>query len=106
MKHGPTRRFLLWTPLIIVAIGLATDDDYRVIVSDAPSVVSPVLTLNVTVVVGTKTTRTHVHRGGRVHFSGTIKPNVANVPVAMPRMNALAGHSPCSSSARLTGGNK
>jgi hypothetical protein len=61
---------------------------YRVLVTDKPSVVSPVLTVSVAVVVGTKTTRTHVHRGGHVHFSGTIKPNVPNVPVAIQKLNA------------------
>ena len=62
----------------LLAVPLTTQ--YRVLVTDKPSVVSPIVTVSVSVVVGTKTTRTHVHRGGHVHFSGTIKPNVANVP--------------------------
>jgi hypothetical protein len=70
----------------LLAVPLTTQ--YRVLVTDKPSVASPILTVSVTVVVGTKTTRTHVHRGGHVHFSGTIKPNVANVPVAIQKLNA------------------
>lgn len=70
----------------LLSVPLTTQ--YRVLVTDKPSVVSPVLTLNVTVVVGTKTTRTHVHRGGHVHFSGTVHPNVANIPMAIQKLNA------------------
>jgi hypothetical protein len=70
----------------LLSVPLTTQ--YRVLVTDKPSVVSPVLTLNVTVVVGTRTTRTHVHRGGHVHFSGTVHPNVANIPIAIQKLNA------------------
>jgi hypothetical protein len=70
----------------LLAVPLTTQ--YRVLVTDKPSVVSPIVTVSVSVVVGTKTTRTHVHRGGHVHFSGTIKPNVPNVPVAIQKLNA------------------
>jgi hypothetical protein len=44
----------------LLSVPLTTQ--YRVLVTDKPSVVSPILTVNVTVVVGTRTTRTHVHR--------------------------------------------
>ena len=70
----------------LLSVPLTTQ--YRVLVTDKTSVVSPILTVSVSVVVGTKTTRTHVHRGGHVHFSGTIKPNVPNVPVAIQKLNA------------------
>jgi hypothetical protein len=70
----------------LLSVPLTTQ--YRVLVTDNTSVVSPILTVGVAVVVGTKTTRTHVHRGGHVHFSGTIKPNVPNVPVAIQKLNA------------------
>ena len=69
----------------LLSVPLTTQ--YRVLVTDKTSVVSPVLTVSVSVVVGTRTTSTHVHRGGHVHFSGTIKPNVANVPVAIQKLN-------------------
>jgi hypothetical protein len=70
----------------LLSVPLTTQ--YRVLVTDKPSVVSPVLTVSVSVVVGTKTTRTHVHRGGHVRFSGTVQPNVANVPIAIQKLNA------------------
>jgi hypothetical protein len=70
----------------LLSVPLTTQ--YRVLVTDNTSVVSPILTVSVAVVVGTRTTRTHVHRGGHVHFSGTIKPNVPNVPVAIQKLNA------------------
>jgi hypothetical protein len=70
----------------LLSVPLTTQ--YRVLVTDKTSVVSPIVTVSVSVVVGTKTTRTHVHRGGHVHFSGTIKPNVPNVPVAIQKLNA------------------
>jgi hypothetical protein len=69
----------------LLSVPLTTQ--YRVLVTDKASVVSPVLTVNVTVVVGTRTTRTHVHRGGHVHFSGTVAPKVANLPVAIQKLN-------------------
>ena len=70
----------------LLSVPLTTQ--YRVLVTDKTSVVSPILTVNVTVVVGTKTTRTHVHRGGHVHFSGSVHPNVANIPIAIQKLNA------------------
>jgi hypothetical protein len=69
----------------LLSVPLTTQ--YRVLVTDKASVVSPVLTVNVTVVVGTRTTRTHVNRGGHVHFSGTVQPKVANLPVAIQKLN-------------------
>ena len=77
---------------------------YRVLVTDKPSVVSPILTVNVTVVVGTRTTRTHVHRGGHVHFSGTVQPKVANVPVAIQKLNAKKHWVTISGTITRTGG--
>ena len=70
----------------LLSVPLTTQ--YRVLVTNKTSVVSPILTVNVTVVVGTRTTRTHVHRGGHVHFSGSVHPNVANLPIAIQKLNA------------------
>jgi hypothetical protein len=70
----------------LLSVPLTTQ--YRVIVTNNTSVVSPVVTVSVSVRVGTRTTRTHIHRGGRVHFSGTITPNVPNVPIAIQKLNA------------------
>jgi hypothetical protein len=70
----------------LLSVPLTTQ--YRVLVTDQKSVVSPIVTVSVAVVVGTKTTRTHVHRGRHVRFSGTVQPNVANVPIAIQKLNA------------------
>ena len=86
----------------LLSVPLTTQ--YRVLVTDKTSVVSPVLTVNVTVVVGTKTTRTHVHRGGHVHFSGTVQPNVANLPVAIQKLNAQKHWVTISGTITRTGG--
>jgi hypothetical protein len=86
----------------LLSVPLTTQ--YRVLVTDKTSVVSPVLTVSVSVVVGTKTTRTHVHRGGHVHFSGTIKPNVPNVPVAIQKLNAKKHWVTISGTITRTGG--
>jgi hypothetical protein len=86
----------------LLSVPLTTQ--YRVLVTDKTSVVSPVLTVSVSVVVGTRTTRTHVHRGGHVHFSGTIKPNVPNVPVAIQKLNAKKHWVTISGTITRTGG--
>jgi hypothetical protein len=86
----------------LLSVPLTTQ--YRVLVTDNRSVVSPVLTVSVSVVVGTRTTRTHVHRGGHVHFSGTIKPNVPNVPVAIQKLNAKKHWVTISGTITRTGG--
>ena len=86
----------------LLSVPLTTQ--YRVLVTDKPSVVSPILTVNVTVVVGTKTTRTHVHRGGHVHFSGTLHPTVANIPIAIQKLNAKKHWVTISGSITRTGG--
>jgi hypothetical protein len=86
----------------LLSVPLTTQ--YRVLVTDKPSIVSPILTVNVTVVVGTKTTRTHVHRGGHVHFSGTLHPGVANIPIAVQKLNAKNHWVTISGSITRTGG--
>jgi hypothetical protein len=70
----------------LLSVPLTTQ--YRVIVTNQTSVVSPIITVSVTVRVATRTTSTHVHRGRHVHFSGTITPNVPNVPIAIQKLNA------------------
>jgi hypothetical protein len=61
---------------------------YRVIVTDKPSVVSPVVTISVNVIVRTKVTHTHIHRGQKVRFSGTVRPALTNVPFAIQKLNS------------------
>jgi hypothetical protein len=86
----------------LLSVPLTTQ--YRVLITDKPSVVSPVLTVNVSVVVGTRTTRTHVHRGANVHFSGTVHPGVANLPIAIQKLNAKHHWVTISGSITRTGG--
>jgi hypothetical protein len=86
----------------LLSVPLTTQ--YRVLVTDQKSVVSPIVTVSVAVVVGTKTTRTHVHRGGHVRFSGTVQPNVANVPIAIQKLNAQKHWVTISGTITRTGG--
>lgn len=47
---------------------------YKVLMPEKPSVVSPIVTAGVAVRVSTSVSRTHIRRGSRVRFSGTIRP--------------------------------
>jgi hypothetical protein len=58
---------------------------YRVLVTDRPAVVSPIVTVNVQVLVRTKVTDERVRRGARVHFSGSVRPAVVNTPLAIQK---------------------
>jgi hypothetical protein len=57
-------------PLLSVPL----NTQYRVLIPTKPEIVSPIVTLGVAVKVGTSTSSTRVRSGGRVHFSGTIRP--------------------------------
>jgi hypothetical protein len=70
----------------LLSVPLTTQ--YRVIVTDKPSVVSPVVTVSVQVVVKARVTHTHVRRGAKVRFSGSVRPPITNVPVAIQKLNA------------------
>jgi hypothetical protein len=70
----------------LLSVPLTTQ--YRVIVKDKPSVVSPVVTVSVNVIVRTEVTHTHIHRGQRVRFSGTVRPALINVPFAIQKLNS------------------
>jgi hypothetical protein len=67
----------------LLSVPLTTQ--YRVVVADRPSVVSPVATVSVAVVVRTSITHRNVRRGARVRFSGTVRPAVPNVPFAVQK---------------------
>ncbi len=47
---------------------------YRVVMSEGPAVVSPIVTAGVKFYVGSKVSKKRVKRGRKVRFSGTIKP--------------------------------
>ncbi len=70
----------------LLSVPLTTQ--YRVLIAGTPSVVSPIVTVSVQVVVKSEVTRTHVRRGGRVRFSGSVHPAVTNVPIAIQKLNA------------------
>jgi hypothetical protein len=67
----------------VLSVPLTTQ--YRVLIADRPSVVSPVVTVSVQVLVRTSVTHRHVRRGAKVHFSGTVRPAVPNVPIAVQK---------------------
>jgi hypothetical protein len=58
---------------------------YRVVITDRPAVVSPVVTVSVQVVVHTTVTHRNVRRGARVRFSGTVRPAVTRAPFAIQK---------------------
>lgn len=67
----------------ILSVPLTTQ--YRVIVADRASVVSPVATVSVQVLVRTSVTHRNVARGAKVRFSGSVRPAVPNVPLAIQK---------------------
>ncbi|HKE80326.1 MAG TPA: hypothetical protein VKB54_13495 [Solirubrobacteraceae bacterium] len=62
---------------------------YRVLLTDNTAVASPIVTVGVQVIVGTRVTHQRVRRGARVHFSGSVWPAVINTPMAIQKL----GHS-------------
>jgi hypothetical protein len=71
----------------VLSVPLTTQ--YRALVADRASIVSPVITVSVRVLVRTSVTHRHVRRGAKVRFSGTVRPAVPNVPLAIQKQ----GHS-------------
>ena len=59
---------------------------YRVLVASSPSIVSPIATVSVQVLVRTSVTHRHVRRGRKVRFSGTVRPAANNVPLAIQKL--------------------
>ena len=53
---------------------VALNSQYRVLMTDRPAVVSPIVTLGVAVHVSTHVRRQRLRRGMRVRFSGTLRP--------------------------------
>lgn len=58
---------------------------YRVSLPDRPSVVSPIVAVSVTPIVSTRVSKTHVRRGTKVRFSGSIRPALDGTPLAVQR---------------------
>jgi hypothetical protein len=87
----------------LLSVPLTTQ--YRVLVSDRPAVVSPVVTVSVQVLVRTSVTHRHVRRGGKVRFSGTVRPAVPNVPIAIQKKGRNGQWVTISGSITRPGGN-
>jgi hypothetical protein len=68
----------------LLSVPLTTQ--YRVLVANTPSIVSPIATVSVQVVVRTSVTHRHVRRGRKVRFSGTVRPAATNVPIAIQKL--------------------
>jgi hypothetical protein len=73
----------------VLSVPLTTQ--YRVLVVNDQSVVSPVATVSVQVLVRTSVTHRHVRRGAKVRFSGTVRPAVPNVPLAIQKRGPSGG---------------
>jgi hypothetical protein len=58
---------------------------YRGVVAGRPGVANPAITLGVQPVVRAKASRRRVRRGGRVHFSGTLRPAEVGRPLAVQK---------------------
>jgi hypothetical protein len=68
----------------VLSVPLTTQ--YRVLVTNNQAIVSPVVTVSVQVLVRTSVTHRHVRRGAKVRFSGTVRPAVPNVPLAIQKL--------------------
>jgi len=69
--------------MAILSLGITTQ--FRARVTDRAGVVSPVLVVGARASVGTRVTSTHVRRGGRVHFSGTVRPSEPGRGIAIQK---------------------
>jgi hypothetical protein len=58
---------------------------FRAVVTDRPGVISPVLAVGALPIVGTRVSATRVRRGGRVHFSGTVRPSEPGRGIAIQK---------------------
>lgn len=77
---GPTGAFSF--PLLSVAL----NTQYRVLIPTKPEIVSPIVSVGVAVRVSTSVSSTHVRRGQRVRFSGTVKPGKGGERIAVQKL--------------------
>jgi hypothetical protein len=87
----------------VLSVPLTTQ--YRVLVASNQAIVSPVVTVSVQVLVRTSVTHRHVRRGAKVRFSGTVRPAVPNVPLAIQKRGPSGGWVTVSGSITRPGGN-
>ncbi len=69
----------------MAVLSLAVTTQFRARVTDRAGIVSPVLPVGARAVVGTRVTSTSVRRGGRVHFSGTVRPSEPGRGIAIQK---------------------
>ena len=69
--------------MAILSLGITTQ--FRARVTDRAGVVSPVVAVAARAVVRTRVTRTRLRRGGRVHFSGTVRPSEPGRGIAIQK---------------------
>jgi hypothetical protein len=87
----------------VLSVPLTTQ--YRVLVASNQAIVSPVVTVSVQVLVRTSVTHRHVRRGAKVRFSGTVRPAVPNVPLAIQKRGPSGRWVTVSGSITRPGGN-
>jgi hypothetical protein len=87
----------------VLSVPLTTQ--YRVLVANNQAIVSPVVTVSVQVLVRTSVTHRHVRRGAKVRFSGTVRPAVPNVPLAIQKRGPSGRWVTVSGSITRPGGN-
>jgi hypothetical protein len=66
-------------------LSLPFNTQYRVVMSERPAVVSPIVTAGVKFYVGSKVNKKHVRRGKKVRFSGTIQPAKPGANIAFQK---------------------
>jgi hypothetical protein len=69
----------------MAVLSLAVTTQFRARVTDRAGIVSPVLPVGARAVVGTRVTSTSLRRGGRVHFSGTVRPSEPGRGIAIQK---------------------
>jgi hypothetical protein len=58
---------------------------YRVVLPDKPSVVSPIVVVSVQVSISTRVGSTKVHKGHKLTFSGALRPAIDGTPIAIQK---------------------
>jgi hypothetical protein len=66
-------------------LSLPFNTQYRVVMSERPTVVSPIVTAGVKFYVGSKVSKKRVRRGRKIRFSGTIKPARPGANIAIQK---------------------
>jgi hypothetical protein len=69
----------------VALLSVALSTQYRAVVAGRAGLVSPVVTLGVQAAVRATVTRRRVRRGGRVRFSGTVRPTEVGRPLAIQK---------------------